>query len=67
MDHATEGPILLGFEQIGRFFGRNRDTAARWVRDHQLPVARLPDGRHACAVNWAIDWMASRRAPQEER
>jgi len=53
--------LTIGQEAIGRLSGRSRWAAARWIRDHTLPAARMPDGQWFTTVGSIESWILERR------
>ncbi len=62
--HTTHAPsgVLVGLATIGGEFRRSRWTVARWIKLHDFPAARLPDGSWAVTPSLIDNWLIERRA-----
>ena len=54
--------VILGLANIGKVFGRSRWSIARWIREHGMPAARLPDGTWFTTMGLNEAWIMERRA-----
>ena len=41
----ARGRRIDGWKAIASYFGRDRSTVMRWMRERQLPVHRMPGGK----------------------
>ncbi len=54
--------VLVGLATIGGEFHRSRWTVARWIKLHDFPAARLPDGSWFTTPSLIDNWLIERRA-----
>ncbi len=59
---AAPGAILVGLASIGGEFHRSRWTVARWIKLHDFPAARLPDGSWFTTASLIDGWAIELRA-----
>ena len=57
---ATPEPLIIGLNDMGRLFGRSRQTMARWVRVENFPASRLPNGTYVTEPELIRRWILSR-------
>jgi len=62
--HTTPAPsgVLVGLATIGGEFHRSRWTVARWIKLHDFPAARLPDGSWFTTASLIDGWNKELRA-----
>lgn len=57
---------ILTWPDIASHLGVSVSTARRWARLHDLPIARLPDGRACTTRNLVEQWLFARVLVQRE-
>lgn len=66
MIHANDGEKRLnGWKAISVYFNRDRSTVMRWAQQRDMPVHRIPGGKHGSvfALEHELAAWASRRGP----
>ncbi len=58
--HPTPGGPVVGLDNIGKLFGRNRRTIRRWIENENFPAACLPDGTWTTSYSLIDDWLLAR-------
>ena len=56
MDNQYQG-YLIGWKNIGRYFGRSQRTVQRWEQKEGLPVLRDPSGRPLASPEHIHEWL----------
>ncbi len=65
--HPTPGgPVVVGLDNIGKLFGRNRRTIRRWIEHEDFPASCLPDGTWTTSYSLIDNWLLGRIEDQWE-